>query len=43
MLTQQQPTASETPAAAPQPRALDDLIAYFEGTTSRCGTRRSAS
>ena len=31
MLTQQQPTASETPATAPQPRALEDLIAYFEG------------
>jgi len=30
MLTQQ-PTASETPTPAPQPRALEDLIAYFEG------------
>ncbi|HET7830993.1 MAG TPA: branched-chain amino acid transaminase [Candidatus Limnocylindrales bacterium] len=30
MLTQQ-PTASETPSPAPQPRALEDLIAYFEG------------
>jgi len=32
MLTKQQPTASETPATAPQPRALEDLIAYFEGS-----------
>ncbi len=32
MLTQQQPTASETPATASQPRALEDLIAYFEGS-----------
>jgi branched-chain amino acid aminotransferase len=31
MLTQQQPTASGTPAPAPQARALEDLIAYFEG------------
>ena len=29
MLTQQQPTSSE--AATPQPRPLEDLIAYFEG------------
>jgi len=29
MLTQQQPTTSE--AATPQPRPLEDLIAYFEG------------
>jgi branched-chain amino acid aminotransferase len=32
MLTKQQPTASEMPATAPQPRALEDLIAYFEGS-----------
>src|SRR5215218_4266429 len=31
MLTQQQPTASGTPAPPPQARALEDLIAYFEG------------
>jgi branched-chain amino acid aminotransferase len=31
MLTQQQPTASGTPAPAPEARALEDLIAYFEG------------
>ena len=31
MLTQQSSAAAPAPAAAAQPRSLDDLIAYFEG------------